>query len=254
MTEAASPDYLDRAGRPRLAYRRVAGTGPTIVFLPGYMSDMAGGKATALFDWAAAEGRACLLLDYAGCGLSDGLFAEQNLLDWRGDVFDLIDARAAGPVIIVGSSMGGWLMLLTALALVQRDGPGRVAGLVGIAAAPDFTDWGFSDAEKAIILAEGELREETSYSDQPYVTTRGFFQSGEANRLLASEIPLTCPVRLLHGQEDDDVPPEISLRLSAALASDDVQVTLVKGGDHRLSRDADIALLIDTVARLATAN
>ena len=252
MTEAASPDYLERAGRPRLAYRHVAGTGPTIVFLPGYMSDMAGGKATALFDWAAVEGRACLLLDYAGCGLSDGLFAEQNLLDWRGDVLDLIDARTERPVIIVGSSMGGWLMLLTALALVQRDGPGRVAGLVGIAAAPDFTDWGFSDAEKAIILAEGELREETSYSDQPYVTTRGFFLSGEANRLLTSEIPISCPVRLLHGQEDGDVPPEISLRLSAALASEDVQVTLVKGGDHRLSRDTDIALLIDTVARTAT--
>ncbi len=250
----APPDYLDRPGRPRLAHRHIAGAGPTIVFLPGYMSDMAGGKATALFDWAAAEGRACLLLDYAGCGLSDGLFAEQNLLDWRGDVLDLIDAKAEGSVLIVGSSMGGWLMLLTALALVQRDGPGRVAGLVGIAAAPDFTDWGFTAAEKAIILAEGELREETSYSDQPYVTTRGFFQSGEANRLLETEIPLSCPIRLLHGQEDGDVPPDISLRLSAALASTDVQVTLAKGGDHRLSRDTDIALLIDTVARLATTN
>ena len=246
------PDYLDRSGRPRLAFRHTPGTGPTIVFLPGYMSDMAGGKATALFDWAAAEGHACLLLDYAGCGLSDGLFADQTLLDWRGDVLDLIDAKAEGPVVIVGSSMGGWLMLLTALALAQRDGPARVAGLVGIAAAPDFTDWGFSDAEKAIILAEGALIEETPYSDQPYMTTRGFFQSGEANRLLTSEIPLACPVRLLHGEEDGDVPSAISLRLSAALASSDVQVTLVKGGDHRLSRDTDIALLIDTVARLAT--
>ena len=247
-----APDYLDRPGRPRLAYRRTPGAGPTIVFLPGYMSDMAGGKATALFDWAAAEGHACLLLDYAGCGLSDGLFADQTLLDWRGDVLDLIDAKAEGPVVIVGSSMGGWLMLLTALALVQRDGPARVAGLVGIAAAPDFTDWGFSDAEKAIIQAEGALLEETPYSDQPYMTTRAFWQSGEANRLLGSEIPLACPVRLLHGQEDGDVPPETSLRLASALASADVQVTLVKGGDHRLSRDTDIALLIDTVARLAT--
>ncbi len=254
MNESAMPDYLDRAGRPRLAYRHVAGRGPTIVFLPGYMSDMAGGKATALFDWAAAEGRACLLLDYAGCGLSDGLFADQTLLDWRGDVLDLIDAKTDGPVLIVGSSMGGWLMLLTALALVGRDGPGRIAGLVGIAAAPDFTDWGFSPEEKAIILAEGALVEETPYSDQPYVTTRGFFQSGEANRLLDAHIPLACPVRLLHGQEDGDVPPEISLRLAAALASTDVQITLVKGGDHRLSRDGDIALLIDTVARLAAAN
>ena len=167
MSDPAVPDFLDRPGRPRLACRHVAGRGPTIVFLPGYMSDMAGGKATALFDWAAAEGQACLLLDYAGCGLSDGLFAEQTLLDWRGDVLDLIDAKAEGPVLIVGSSMGGWLMLLTALALVQRDGAARVAGLVGIAAAPDFTDWGFSDAEQAIILAEGALIEDTPYSDQP---------------------------------------------------------------------------------------
>ena len=252
MSDPTTPDYLDRPGRPRLAYRHTPGVGPAIVFLPGYMSDMAGGKATALFDWAAAEGHACLLLDYAGCGLSDGLFADQTLLDWRGDVLDLIDAKAEGPVVIVGSSMGGWLMLLTALALVQRDGPARVAGLVGIAAAPDFTDWGFSDAEKAIIQAEGALLEETPYSDQPYMTTRAFWQSGEANRLLGSEIPLACPVRLLHGQEDGDVPPETSLRLASALASADVQVTLVKGGDHRLSRDTDIALLIDTVARLAT--
>jgi pimeloyl-ACP methyl ester carboxylesterase len=248
------PDYLERAGRPRLAYRFTSGSGPAIIFLPGYMSDMAGSKATALFDWAASEGRACLLLDYAGCGLSDGQFADQTLLDWRGDILDLIDATIAGPVVIVGSSMGGWLMLLTALALVRRDGAGRVAGLVGIAAAPDFTDWGFSDAEKAIIMAEGALIEETPYSDQAYVTTRGFFQSGEANRLLDTIIPLTCPVRLLHGEQDGDVPPAISQRLSAALASDDVQVTLVKGGDHRLSRDTDIALLIDTVARLATTN
>ncbi|MGB3848260.1 alpha/beta hydrolase [Sphingopyxis sp. YF1] len=244
--------YLERAARPRLAYRHVTGAGPTIVFLPGYMSDMEGGKATALFDWATAEGHACLLLDYAGCGTSDGLFAEQDLLDWRGDILDLIDARVAGPVVIVGSSMGGWLMLLAALALVARDGPARVAGLVGIAAAPDFTDWGFTAQEKAIILAEGELREETPYSDQPYVTTRRFWQSGEANRLLEAPIALACPVRLLHGEDDGDVPSAISLRLSAALASDDVQVTLVKGGDHRLSRDGDIALLIDTVARLAT--
>jgi len=252
VAELSPPAYLDRPGRPRLAYRHVEGAGPTIVFLPGYMSDMEGGKATALFAWAVAEGHGCLLLDYAGCGSSDGLFSEQTLLDWRGDVLDLIDAKVDGPVLLVGSSMGGWLMLLAALLLVQRDGPARVAALVGIAPAPDFTDWGFTPEEKAIILAEGALVEDTPYGDQPYVTTRAFWQSGEANRLLDAEIPLACPVRLLHGQEDGDVPPEISLRLSAALASEDVQVTLVKGGDHRLSRDGDIALLIDTVARIAT--
>ncbi|MDZ3833369.1 MAG: alpha/beta hydrolase [Sphingopyxis sp.] len=246
------PDHLVRSGRPRLAYRHIAGAGPTIVFLPGYMSDMEGGKATALFAWAAAEGRACLLLDYAGCGSSEGLFTEQSLTDWCGDILDLIDAKVEGPVLIVGSSLGGWLMLLAALALIQRDGPRRLAGLVGIAAAPDFTQWGFTPEEKAIIQAEGALIEETPYSDQPYVTTRLFWQSGEANRLLDTDIPVSCPVRLLHGQDDDDVPPDISLRLAAALTSGDVQVTLVKGGDHRLSRDGDIALLIDTVARLIT--
>ena len=198
MTNAVQ--YLERADRPRLAYNHVAGTGPTVVFLPGYMSDMAGGKATALFEHAVSEARPCLLLDYAGCGLSDGLFSQQTLIDWRDDVLNLIDARVEGAVVIVGSSMGGWLMLLTALALATRDGPGRVAGLVGIAAAPDFTDWGFTPEEKAIILAEGELREYTPYSDQPYVTTRAFWQSGEANRLLDAPIPLACPVRLLHGQ------------------------------------------------------
>lgn len=251
MTDPAAPACLERSGRPRLAYRHTPGAGPTIVFLPGYMSDMAGGKATALFDWAAAEGQACLLLDYAGCGLSDGAFVDQTLLDWRGDILDLIDAKVEGPVLLVGSSLGGWLMLLTAIALTGRDGAARVAGLVGIAAAPDFTDWGFSDAEKALILTDGELIEETPYGDQPYVTTRAFWQSGEANRLLGGPIALACPARLLHGQDDDDVPPDISLRLAAALTGGDVQVTLVKGGDHRLSRDSDIALLIDTVARFA---
>lgn len=226
------------------------GRGPTIVFLPGYMSDMEGGKATALFDWATAEGRACLLLDYAGCGQSGGLFADQSLVDWRDDVIDLINHHVEGPVLLVGSSMGGWLMLLVALALTKDGGQQRVAGLVGIAAAPDFTDWGFSASEKAIIATEGLLAEETPYSDQPYVTTLGFWQSGEANRLLDTVIPITCAVRLLHGQEDGDVPPDISLRLADALASEDVRVTLIKRGDHRLSRDGDIALLIDVVAQL----
>jgi pimeloyl-ACP methyl ester carboxylesterase len=237
-----------RADRPALAYRFQAGFGPTIIFLPGYMSDMAGGKATAVLADAAARGQACLLLDYSGCGLSEGRFADQTLIDWQRDAIDLITAKVDGPVLLVGSSMGGWLMLLVALALVDRDGPGRVAGLVGIAAAPDFTDWGFSDAQKAIIQAEGVLLEETPYSDQPYVTTRALWESGQANRLLGSGIALHCPVRLLHGQQDEDVPWDISLRLAAALASADVRVTLIKDGDHRLSRQADVALLLATIA------
>lgn len=238
------PAMLTRPGRPALAYRFVAGTGPTVVFLPGYMSDMSGGKATAVLADCAVRGQACLLLDYAGCGLSEGRFADQTLIDWRDDVLDLIAALVPGPVVLVGSSMGGWIMLLTALALP----PERVAGLVGIAAAPDFTEWGFTDAEKAIIQTEGALVQDTPYGDQPYVTTRALWQSGQDNLLLGKTINLTCPIHLLHGQQDDDVPFTISSRIAADIASDDVIVQFVRDGDHRLSRPGDIALLLDAVA------
>jgi pimeloyl-ACP methyl ester carboxylesterase len=229
----------------RLAYRLRSGAGPVIVFLPGYMSDMEGSKAIALDAWAAGSGRAMLRLDYAGCGASEGRFADGTLASWRDDVLLLIDALVEGPVVLVGSSMGGWLALLVALAR-----PERVAGLVGIAAAPDFTEWGFTDADKALLLTEGRIEEPTAYGDQPYVTTRGFWESGQALRLLDAPIAIDCPVRLLHGQGDDDVPWETALRIAALVRSSDVQTLLIKDGDHRLSRDGDIALLIRTVASL----
>ncbi len=234
-----------RADGVPLAYRHTPGSGPTLIFLPGYMSDMEGGKALALQAWADARGQAMLRLDYSGCGASGGGFEDGTLDVWRDDVLALVDALTTGPLVLVGSSMGGWLMLLAALA--RRE---RVAGLVGIAVAPDFTRWGFSDADKAVLAKAGRLEEASEYSDDPYVTTLGFWRSGEANLLLDSAIPLDCPVRLLHGQRDDDVPWQTSLRLAEALASADVQVTLVKDGDHRLSRPQDIALLIATVERL----
>ena len=242
MTETRFHNLSD--GR-RIAFRHVPGTGPTLVFLPGYMSDMAGGKATAVFDWARAQGRACLLLDYSGCGESSGTFAEGTLSRWREEVIALIEAYCPGPVVLIGSSMGGWLMLLVALELQSR-----VAGLIGIAAAPDFTDWGF-DAEQKALLASGEtLFEDNPYGPEPTPTHAAFWQDGERLRLLDSAIALDCPVRLLHGQADPDVPWQVSLRLAEALRSADVQVTLIKDGDHRLSRDADIALLLRTVAAL----
>jgi pimeloyl-ACP methyl ester carboxylesterase len=227
-----------------LACRRRPGRGPTIVFLPGYMSDMEGSKAAALDAWAADEGRAMLRFDYGGCGASDGAFDAQSLADWHDDTLAAIDS-VHGPVLLVGSSMGGWLMLLAALAR-----PERVIGLVGIAAAPDFTSWGFSDADKATIREAGRLEEPTPYGDRPYVTTRTFWESGEALTLLGSEIAIDCPVRLLHGLDDPDVPWRISLDLAGRLRSADVQATLVKDGDHRLSRPGDIALLIATVRQL----
>jgi len=229
----------------RIAFRQTEGSGPALVFLPGYMSDMAGGKACAVFDWAQAHGRSCLLLDYSGCGESPGRFADGTLSRWRDEVLALIAAYCPGPVVLIGSSMGGWLMLLVALCI-----PNRVAALVGIAAAPDFTAWGFSDEQQAELLAGETVLEENAYGPQPTPTFPGFWADGQGNLLLDTEIGLTCPVRLLHGQEDGDVPWQVSLRLAAALRSGDVQVTLIKDGDHRLSRDADIALLLRTLAAL----
>jgi len=240
-----TPTYHTRPDGLRLAYRHRAGRGPTILFLPGYMSDMEGGKAVALDAWAGREGRAMLRLDYSGCGASDGDFKDGTLAIWRDDALALIDALTTGPLLLAGSSMGGWLALLVALAR-----PERIAGIIGIAAAPDFTRWGFTGEQKAAFLRDGFVTEPSAYSDQPTLTTRGFWESGEANLLLDAGIPLDCPVRLLHGQRDPDVPFEIALRLAAALRSADVQTILVKDGDHRLSRDEDIALLIATVGQL----
>ena len=229
--------------------RKIAGRGPTIVFLPGYMSDMSGTKASAVFDWAAAQGRACLLLDYSGCGASDGDFAEGTLSRWRDEVLALIEAYCGGPVVLIGSSMGGWLMLLVALALPSL----RLTGLVGIAAAPDFTDWGYDNAQTAA-LARGEvLFEDNRYGPDPTPTYPGLWADGQTNLLLHQEIALTCPVRLLHGQHDTDVPWEISLKLAHQVRSADVQLTLIKDGDHRLSRPGDIARLLRIIAALAEA-
>jgi pimeloyl-ACP methyl ester carboxylesterase len=229
-----------------LAYRQLAGRGPALVFLPGYMSDMTGSKAQALFEWARAEGRSCLLLDYSGCGDSSGDFAEGTLGRWRDEVLELIAARIEGPVLLIGSSMGGWLMLLVALELPAA----RVAGLVGIAAAPDFTDWGLDRAQKAALERGDTVLEENPYGPAPTPTHPGFWADGQARRLLAGEIALDCPARLIQGQRDSDVPFDVSLRLARRLRSEDVQLALVKDGDHRLSRPADIALLLRTVGAL----
>jgi pimeloyl-ACP methyl ester carboxylesterase len=241
----SDPSFFDMGGGRRLAYRSTDGRGPTLVFLPGYMSDMEGTKALALEAWAMANGRAFLRFDYGGCGKSSGDFEAQSLADWRNDALAIIDGVTEGPAVLVGSSMGGWLMLLCALAW-----PERIAGLVGIAAAPDFTGWGFSTEEKMTILRDGRLEQPSAYADQPYVTTRTFWESGEALRLLHSEVAIDCPVRLLHGQADADVPWTWSLELMKKLRSADVQASFVKDGDHRLSRPQDIALLIATVRSL----
>ena len=230
----------------RIAHRSTAGRGPALVFLPGYMSDMSGSKATAVFDWARGNGQACLLLDYSGCGASSGEFANGTLSRWAEEVAALIEARCEAPVILVGSSMGGWLMLRVALALGER-----VAGLVGIAAAPDFTEWGYDAGQKAALERGETVFEANPYGPEPTPTFPALWRDGQASRVLGKPIALACPVRLLHGQADEDVPWKVSLELAQALHSPDVQVTLIKEGDHRLSRESDIALLLRTIAALA---
>ena len=227
--------------RPTLAYRHTPGTGPTIVFLSGYGSDMQGTKAVALEAWAAAQGRAFLRFDYAGCGQSEGSFEDETLATWRDDAVRMID-MLEGPVVLVGSSMGGWVMLLAA-----KERPERVAGMVGIAAAPDFTDWGFTMDQKMTLLQHGRLEKASDYSDQPTVTTRAFWASGEANRMMVRPIEYDGPVRLLQGQKDKEVPWERAVALAGLIRSDAVQTLLIKDGDHRLSRDSDIALIVRAV-------
>lgn len=232
----------------RIAFRITVGTkgdnSPTLVFLPGYMSDMAGGKATALFAQAEAQGRSCLLVDYSGCGMSDGDFADGTLSRWRDEVLVLIDTYVTGDVLLVGSSMGGWLMLLVGEALGNR-----LAGMIGIAPAPDFTRWGYSDMERALLTGGETFYQDNPYGPEPTPTYPGFFEDAERNLRLSGDIAIACPVHLLHGQRDADVPWEISLKLAAALRSDNVQVTVIKDGDHRLSRESDIARLTAEVDR-----
>ncbi|WP_435199667.1 alpha/beta fold hydrolase [Qipengyuania sp. 902] len=230
----------------RIAFRHTPGAGPTLVFLPGYMSDMDGGKATALFDRAKARGQGCLLLDYSGCGSSGGDFADGTLSRWAEEVLALIEAQVEGQVIVIGSSMGGWLMLLVGIALGER-----LAGLAGIASAPDFTEWGRSDEDKAKLRAGETVYDPNSYCPEPTPMHPGFFADGQQRRLLDSEIAIDAPVRLLHGQRDADVPWQISMKLAEVLRSDAVQLLLVKDGDHRLSREQDIALLLRTVESLS---
>ncbi len=237
---------LTRPDRPALAWCRTPGRGPTILFLPGYASDMSGSKASALFEWAQANDRGCILFDYAGCGASDGDFAAETLESWRDDALAAIAGLAPpGPLLLVGSSMGGWLMLLVALAL-----PERVTGLVGIAAAPDFTDWGFTPRQKGRLVQDGRLIEPNDYGPAPTLTTLGFWEAGQRNRLLGGSIAIDCPVHLLQGGADREVPVEIALRLAEGIGSAQVVTTLIKDGDHRLSRPQDIALLLRAIESL----
>lgn len=233
----------------RLAARRVPGPAPTVIFLAGFMSDMSGTKAQFLAETCAARGHGYIRFDYGGCGLSEGAFADGTISRWRDDALSVIDSLApSGPVVLIGSSMGGWIALLCALAR-----PARVAGVIGLAAAPDFTRGllaRLTPEQRAALARDGRFERGSAYGEAPYVFTRALLEDGEANALLDKPIPLACPVRLIHGQADPDVPWHLSLTLAEKLAGTDVEVTLVKGGDHRLSKPAELALLAQVTERL----
>ena len=243
-----APDMLARPDGPPLAYRRAAGEAPGVVFLGGFMSDMTGEKASALDAFCRRQGRAFLRFDYRGHGASGGRFEEAVISDWLADTLAVLDWLTEGPQVLVGSSMGGWLMLLAALAR-----PERVHALIGIAPAADFVrrmEAALTADQRRDLDRHGFFLRPSEYGDGPYTITKALIEDGKRHCLLDGRVPVSRPVRLLHGMRDDAVPWRESLRLADCLDSEDVRTVFVKDGDHRLSRPSDLALLTTVLERL----
>jgi pimeloyl-ACP methyl ester carboxylesterase len=232
-----------------LAYNKLPGKSPGVIFCCGFMSDMTSTKALALEEFCRAHGQAYVRFDYQGCGASSGQFSDGTISLWRDNALAILDKLTAGPQILVGSSMGGWIALLTALAQ-----PERVAAVVGIAAAPDFSEeliWDkLTPEDKIKLLKDGIIYGPSAYSDEPYAITKQFIEDGRKNLLLQTDILLDKPVRLLQGMQDPDVPWQYSLRIAEKLTSQNVRVHLIKDGDHRLVREQDLALLKQVLGEL----
>lgn len=239
----AEPQFMTSAEGRRLAYHATPGKGPGVVFLGGFKSDMTGSKALFLQDWAVATGRAFLRLDYSGHGASGGAFEDGCIGDWAADARAVIDAVTTGPQVLVGSSMGGWIALLLARML-------PLAGLVGIAAAPDFTNaiWDAASAEERSLLMEaGRIAQPSDYSDEPYVVTRKLIMDGRRQSVLTRPLDLPFAVRLLQGTDDTDVPVATAVRLMEHATSPDMQLRVVKGVDHRFSTPVCLAMIVQAV-------
>ena len=244
MTDKSDTPMLVTPEGRRIAYHLQDGTGPAVVFLGGFKSDMQGTKAVFLEDWARKSGRAFLRFDYSGHGESDGAFTDGAIGDWFEDACAAI-GMLAGPVVLVGSSMGGWISLQIARAL-----PDRVAGLVTIAAAPDFTEdsmWGgFDDDQKAALSRDGQVALPSDYGE-PYIITQRLIEDGRTRLVLRDPLDLPFPVRFLQGTADADVNMSVALRLLEHATGDDMRLTLVKGADHRFSDDRCLTLIQDSV-------
>ena len=217
-----------------------------VMFLGGFMSDMEGSKALAVEAFARGKGRPALRFDYSGHGQSEGTFAEGTIGRWSADALHMLDHFTDGRVVLVGSSMGGWIA-----GLLARARPAKIAGFIGIAAAPDFTErmWthDLNDAERQAVLKDGKVLIPSEYGPDPYVFTKALFDDGRAQSLFASDLRIDAPVRLIQGTEDPDVPWETAKIYACHIedsGSNDVEAVLIPGGDHRLSRDIDIARLL----------
>lgn len=242
-------EFVSPQGR-RLAYRYSAPkTGLTFVWLSGFKSDMSGTKVTVLEAWAQEQSHGFLAFDYSGHGLSGGAFEDGTISAWREDALAAIEGLTGGSLVLVGSSMGGWMALLSALALKAR-----IAGMVLIAPAPDFTQklmWPeFTEAQQAEIIEQGMTLRPSDYGD-PYPITKDLIEDGRTWSLLDAPIELEMPIRILQGMQDPDVPWQHAFKLVDALQSEDLVFSLIKDGDHRLSRDEDIARLVATCGELA---
>ncbi len=229
-----------------IAYRRTEGRGPGVVFFTGYKSDMTGQKAVRLEEFCRARGQAYVRFDYTGHGESSGSFVDGTIGRWRDDALLVLDRLTEGPQLLVGSSLGGWIALLAAIARPQR-----VAGLIGIAAAPDFTEdlipALLAPADRALLAAGGIVKLQDCDGGEPTPVKQAFLDDGRDHLLLRGEISIDCPVRLIHGMQDRDVPWKTALRIAERLRAADVTITLVKDGDHRLSRPEDLDRLTDTL-------
>ena len=243
------PEFLDRPDGTRIAYHRRQGKAPCVVFLPGFRSDMTGDKAMTLEKFCAGRGQAFLRFDYSGHGASSGDFADGTIGQWTYDAIEAIERLTSGSLVLVGSSMGGWIMLLAALALKPR-----IAGLIGIAAAPDFTEelmWAGLDAvSRARLEGDGVIYQPSQYDPLPTPITMALIEEGRRHLLLGGAIALDCPVRLIQGRKDPDVPWRTARRIADALSSSDVEIILVEDGDHRLSEPPDLERLTKVVAEL----
>ena len=243
------PDYILTGTGRRIAYEAHRGNGPGVVFLGGFRSDMRGTKAEHLSAWAKRSGQAFLRFDYSGHGESGGAFEDGCIGDWLADTIGVIEAMTDGPQVLVGSSMGGWIALL-----VARARPDLVAGLVGIAAAPDFTENGFWDGmdagQRASLMQDGQIALPSDHGDQPYIITRHLIEDGRAHLVLDRPLHLPFPVRLLQGTADQDVPAGWALRLLEHAECSDLRLVLVKGADHRFSSPDCLGLVDQMVTEV----